>query len=304
MDWTRSHYKDNNKFIFINSWNNWNEGSYLEPDSKYGFANLNSLSKALFNLPLKEKNYYLSKILNVSNIAVHAHIFYEDLIEEIINKTNNIPVKYDLFISTNSLNKSLIIENYTKIYSKCNKLYIRIFENKGRDVLPFLNQLKFKIKSYKYICHIHTKKTMYSPDYGLKWRNYLYRNLLGTVEIVSEILSDFEKNDNLGFIFPETFYECIKFSLNLKKLDKKYLNLILNKIFPGHQIGKTLDFPAGNMFWARIESIYQIFDIKIENMFPNEENQINGTIMHGIERIWLFLVKLNGYLYKKIFKNF
>ena len=156
---------------------------------------------------------------------------------------------------------------------------------------------------YKYVCHIHSKKTIYLPEYGDKWRKYLYDNLLGNSEIISEILFDFENNDKLGFIYPETFYECIKFAINLNNDDEKYMNFILNEIFPGHKIGKILEFPVGDMFWARVDAIYQIFEKKFEKMFPNEENQKIGTIMHGIERIWIYLVKLNGFYYKKIFKQ-
>lgn len=48
---TRDEYKPEERFIFINAWNEWAEGTYLEPDLKYGYANINTLSKALFNLP-------------------------------------------------------------------------------------------------------------------------------------------------------------------------------------------------------------------------------------------------------------
>ena len=301
ISWTRRHYK-NNKFIIINSWNNWKEGSYLEPDNKYGYSNLNALSKAIFDLPFKLNNNF-SILLNMSNIAVQAHIYYDDLIKEIIDKTNNIQSIFDLYITTDSLNKMLKIENYLKNFSKAKKYYIKIIENKGRDILPFLTQFKFIIKRYKYVCHIHSKKTLYLPEYGDKWRRYLYDNLLGNSEIISEILFDFENNDKLGFIYPETFYECIKFAINLNNDDKKNMNFILNEIFPGYKIGKNLEFPAGDMFWARVNAIYQIFEQKLEKMFPNEENQKIGTIMHGIERIWIYLVKLNGFYYKKIFKQ-
>jgi glycosyltransferase involved in cell wall biosynthesis len=36
------------KIFFINAWNEWAEGTYLEPDRKHGYANINTLSKAIY----------------------------------------------------------------------------------------------------------------------------------------------------------------------------------------------------------------------------------------------------------------
>ena len=72
--------------------------------------------------------------------------------------------------------------------------------------------MKTKFKFYKYICHIHTKKSLNEPETGALWRNYLFNNLLGNKEIISEILYDFENNEKLGFIFPETFYYFVGFA--------------------------------------------------------------------------------------------
>ena len=293
-----------NKYIFINAWNEWAEGTYLEPDKKYGYASINALSKAIFNLSYYDKDYKLGNLNNICKIAIQVHIFYEDLINEIINKINNIPVKYDLYISTNSDIKKSIIDKIIKKYSTANNYEIKIFENKGRDILPFLFQLQNNIKKYKYICHIHTKKTKFT-NFGDEWRNYLYNNLLGNKDIISEIISDFEINHKLGIIFPEAFYKVLTtYESEITKLDIFYMNYLFKKLNKYFRIGKKIEFPIGNMFWGKTASIYQIFDLnKIINKFPKEKNQIDGTIMHGIERFWIYLVKFNGYYYKKIFKH-
>ena len=302
IKWTNINYKENNKFIFINGWNNLINGKYLDPDKKYGYSSLNSLSKSLFNISFYRKNYNIDSLINRGIVVIQAHIFYNDLIFDIINKTNNIPVKFDLLISTTSIEiKENILKNYIK-YSKSNKYEVILVQNMGRDILPLLIQLKNNFKRYKYLCHIHSKKSLTSPEIGNKWRNYLFNNLLGNKEIVKEILSDFENMDKLGFIFPETYYDIINQSLILTKKTKKYMQYILNKLFNNYKIGNKLIFPAGNMFWARINAIYQIFEYNFNLYYFKEKDLTNDSIIHGIERIWLYLVKINGYYYKKIFK--
>jgi O-antigen biosynthesis protein len=45
--------KNKEQIFFINAWNEWAEGTYLEPDKKYGYANINTFSRALCELPFK-----------------------------------------------------------------------------------------------------------------------------------------------------------------------------------------------------------------------------------------------------------
>jgi hypothetical protein len=295
-------YEKSNRFIFINAWNNYFEGTYLEPDNRFGYGSINALSKSLFNLPFNSKYNYLN-LINNCLVAVHAHIFYKDLINEIISKTNNIPIKFDLYISTDTKLKMEFIQNYTDIYSKANKVSIITIKNKGRDIYPFLIQMKDVINKYKYLCHIHSKKTIYNPKLGEKWRIYLYNNLLGTTEVILEILSDFENYSKLGLIFPENYYKILRFTMYVRPKIKERMNYLLAYIFPGYKISdKYFDFPAGDMFWARTKAIYQIFKIDLSHDIPGEKEP--KTILFAIERIWLFLIKKNGYYYKKCFNYY
>lgn len=51
IDETKRRQPEDKRFIFINAWNEWAEGTYLEPDKKYGYTNINTLSKAIYGLP-------------------------------------------------------------------------------------------------------------------------------------------------------------------------------------------------------------------------------------------------------------
>ena len=311
INWTKENYNKTNGIFFIDSWNNFEDGSYLEPENNYGYASLNAFSKALFNLPFKEYYYNFIYLQHKIIISVQVHLFYIDLLQEIISKTNNIPLKFHLYITINfPLDKEYVEENLNK-YSNADKYEVLIVENRGRDVLPFFIQMKNKIKEYKYICHIHTKKSQHNPLLGNEWRHYIFGNLLGNKNVISEIIYDFEKYDKLGFICADTYYINIKGLTDFEYINCryhepniKYMNFILKRLFGKYKVGKRLTFPDGDMFWAKVEAIYQIFSIDFKKKYPKENNQINGTFMHAIERIWIYLVKLNGYYYKKIFNYY
>ena len=64
-------------------------------------------------------------------------------------------------------------------------------------------------------------------------------------------------------------------------------------------------FPVGNMFWARAAAIQKLFDLNLSSAdFPEEAGQVNGTIAHQIERIWVYVAAAEKYQYCKVFNNF
>ena len=133
-------------FILFNAWNNNFQNSYLEPDDEYGYTQLNYFSKAIFNIKDENIKYDLTNLTDNCKIVVQIHIFYEDLIEELINKTNNIPAKYDLYITTTSESINSKIKNYVKKHSKANYFEVLTVKNRGRDIFTFLN---FNFGAYK-----------------------------------------------------------------------------------------------------------------------------------------------------------
>ena len=302
MNWTKINYNKDNQFIFIDNF------SKLKKDNILGYANINSFSKALYNLPFiidNNKNISIFKLEKQVLILIQVHVYYIDLLSEIIDKTNNIPYPFDLYITSDTQKKKTYIENSLKAHSKANKFQILITPNKGRDVIPFLIQLKDILMKYKYLCHIHTKKNGINSELGKYWQNYLYENLLGNKSIITQILRDFENNNELGFIFPEHFYPSILDAYAYKYSNWYHLNRLFDILFPNMKFkpGNNLNFPVGNMFWARTHAIYQIFDERIIKLVPEESGQKDGTILHAIERFWLYLVKLNGFNYKTVLYN-
>jgi lipopolysaccharide biosynthesis protein len=51
VDYSQRTLPEDRRFIVVNAWNEWAEGAHLEPDSRYGYSYLNSIGRALSNIP-------------------------------------------------------------------------------------------------------------------------------------------------------------------------------------------------------------------------------------------------------------
>jgi len=94
--------------------------------------------------------------LSQRDIAIIFHVFYIDIWEEIKNYLAQINLTYDLYIT---VPENMEDEDIISIFNDHPHVTIYKTENRGRDVLPFLQVMSIiGTDTYKYICKLHTKK--------------------------------------------------------------------------------------------------------------------------------------------------
>lgn len=300
IEYTKRHFIEQERFVFINAWNEWAEGTYLEPDERYGYASINTTTRALCNLPVQPEYEVLSphsgKITGPGKILIHFHCFYPELADEFIAYFNHMPFAYDCVITTTSRNHKKKIEIALKQQplTQCPNPKVMVVDNHGRDVAPFFASCSKIIGNYDFVGHFHTKRSL-SVTWGNEWRHYLLDNMLGSSEQITAIFRRFQRDAKLGVYFPPP-YPAMRNYINWEKNRERCEELLKRLSFSVNLPAQPV-FPVGQMFWARTKAVGRLFtDAGISrSSFEREANQQTNTLAHAIERIWSYVAEGSGY---------
>ena len=278
------------RLVFVNAWNEWAEGAHLEPDQKYGYAWLEASRKALTRESGDDYTYVKedeSDLINSSRknaSAMIIHLYYFDIFEELSEMLQPIANEIDFYFSVRLENLSVEKSIIKKIFPNA---IVVAYENRGRDILPFLKIYNFISKlSYETICKIHSKKSLHRED-GDKWRQESFNSLIGSKEIINRHINKLctvnASEQRVGIIGSKGHILSGKFYWAKNKdtaisLAKKFD--CPNKFFTDFY------FVAGTMFWFHADALKPLLSINItDEKFEDEGGQLDGTIAHAIERV-------------------
>lgn len=226
--------------------------------------------------------------------GVMAHVFYADLIEEFVQDLSRIPIPFVLMVSV--VDEAALAQATDRFSTVPNavKLYVRLVPNRGRDIAPMLVAFREEILALDVLCHIHTKKSLYTGNELGNWRRYLVDSLLGSESRIAWILGMFQATPKLGMVYPESF-STVPLTAHTWLSNKDHARTL------GSQLGievdgdAYLDFAAGSMFWVRVEALRPLLllGLTVES-FPEETGQTDGTLQHTIERMFVQALKQRG----------
>jgi lipopolysaccharide biosynthesis protein len=138
-------------------------------------------------------------------IAVHLHLFYFDLLDEMFSYLANFEdTPYDLFVTVVEKNKE--VEGKIKNFKPNAKIFL--VENRGYDVGPFVYFLQqIELEDYDLIWKVHAKRDLkhiflFNGLFlkGNIWRKLLLNSIIGSKDRAKTIINDFSTNSKLGLV--------------------------------------------------------------------------------------------------------
>ncbi|WP_196137739.1 rhamnan synthesis F family protein [Aliikangiella sp. G2MR2-5] len=227
-------------------------------------------------------------------IAICLHIFYDDFIDKFAQCLVDFPANVDLFVAVkDDLMKKRAIKVFSKL-SRVKNVKVVVAPNRGRNFGPLLVEFSKELLNYDLMCHVHSKKSLYSGREQSQWSNYLNQYLLKDVHVITTLLKLFKQNDELGIYYPTSFWMMPSW-VNHWTCNRPFVN----KYFRDWDItlnGDFLNYPVGGMFWARPAAVLQWLakDYQYED-FPEEPLPADGSYLHAMERLVGLLAEKNSY---------
>jgi len=223
-----------------------------------------------------------------SEPLVIIHAYYPELLPEILDLLARWRQPYELHVTAPPTHASTIRQQFP---SAGVTGYVHVFENRGRDILPFLQVARpLTSGNDRLLLKLHTKRSLHRID-GQQWRHDLLERLLA-VENAERIAEALWSDHGIGMVGPEGHVLSLAsfWGANRANVEEIARRLGVPVPHPHRQA-----FVAGSMFWSRGAALRPLLELGWERSdFEPEAGQVDGTLAHAIERGFALSVQRAG----------
>ena len=264
-----------------------------------------ALTSILPDVRLKEG----TSLPDYGRIAVCAHVYYTDMLEELLQLADTIPVKYDFIATTETDEKKSFIEKAVAGRKNVGKVIVRVVEkNRGRDMSSLFITCRdlFIGDRYELVCRLHTKKSpQVAAGRANTFKRHMFENLLNSRGYTTNVLDMFHDNPWIGVAVPPLVHIGYPtmghawFSNREKaEIFKEGLNL---------KVDFDTETPIGafgTMFWFRPQALRKLFTHPWSwEDFNPEPHHVDSGLAHVLERLICYVAQDAGYTTQQIINS-
>lgn len=234
--------------------------------------------------------------------AVVMHVFYMDILEDMLKYLADIQDAVDIYITTQTREREAFVREKV---AQMELMVAGIMKapDRGRDygsIYITCAQLFYK---YDYICFVHDKKTTGGIGSYSIGNAFLYNVLENTIKnrnYVMNVLNLFENHLHLGVLSPPiprhdpylssvaTDAWGINYQNTVAQAERMGLDCLIERDKP--------PFALSNCFWCRTEALLPLVELNLrEEDFREEPIKTDGEINHALERIGIYVAQSQGY---------
>jgi lipopolysaccharide biosynthesis protein len=242
-----------------------------------------------------------SELAAIGKIAVCVHMYYVDMLDEILDLASNIPLPFDFLATTDTEKKKKEIESALAGHPRIGKTVVRVMDqNRGRDMSALFICFRdiFLTDEYEIVCRLHTKKTpQVDAARGQLFKLHMFENVLNSPGYVGNVIDMFLRHPTVGVATPPVVHISFptlghSWFVNKAKVAKLATDLGLKVQLDDH----TPVAVYGTMFWFRPKALRPLFARKWKfSEFNAEPHHVDGGLAHVLERTICYVAQNEGY---------
>lgn len=241
-------------------------------------------------------------------IAVCAHVYYPDVLEEILDRARNIPTGFDLFITTASTQNKAVIEERCALAGMPADVRV-VGQNRGRDMSSLFIDLKDVVLdgNYDLICRLHSKKSpQVNSSTGVYFKHFIFDSALASREYTSHVLDFFATHPHVGIAVAPMIHTGYGTMGHAWFANRGIFDTIMADL--GCKVPPEPYSPLaayGTVYWFRPDALRPMFEDKYSYEEYNvEPNHVDGGLAHGQERALTYVAQARGYMTATIWPDY
>lgn len=219
------------------------------------------------------------------SLAVHIHVFYLDLLSETLHHLKAIPFPYDLFLTYSAphIQPSELLRILSAHPWVPTTDQLIPVSNRGRNLAPLVTVLAEPLLKYRYIAHLHTKKSEHTPELE-HWRGQILGSLFRGKDAIRRIIHLLQDSVDLVMPPPQTYY--LTDPTGWGDNQRQALAVLQAAQIPFPLDPAVVRFPEGGMFWmsGRLMQRLAALNLRVE-AFEEEPIAQDGAMAHAMERL-------------------
>ncbi|MDE2302079.1 MAG: hypothetical protein KGK11_05920 [Sphingomonadales bacterium] len=233
-------------------------------------------------------------------VAVAMHVFYPELVEEMLGFCDAIPVPYDIVATTQSAEIARAIKAQAKDRANVGQVIVRRWDGRGRDNagLYALSADFFADDRYDLVCRIHSKKSpQVAASLGNYFKRHMLENLLGGRGYVERLIGLFADHPDLGVAMPPMIHLSTPTLGHAWFVNRERTLALAERLDIAVPIdGNSPIAVFGGMYWFRPKALRKLFKAGlVPEDFEPEPMALDGALGHAIERLVVYAAHDAGY---------
>jgi len=264
-----------------------------------------ALTSVLPDVRLKSGDYPVGR----ERVAVCAHVYYTDMLDEILALTDTIPCAYDFIATTESEAKKREIEQRLGGRQNIANIIVRVVEqNRGRDMSSLFITCRdlFLEDRYDLVCHLHTKKSpQVAAGRANGFKRHMFENLLNSPGYTANVLDMFYDNPWVGVAVPPLIHIGYPTMGHTWFANRPLANEVAKLL--GIDVSMDPDTSVGafgTMFWFRPKALKPLFAHPWKwSDFNAEPHHVDGGLAHVLERLICYAAQSERYTTQQIINS-